>query len=68
MLKMSVNDIARYLIKSFLILNIYQIAKAKIQNLKYTIVFFKEIIGSIDNTETINSRRKKIPNIFEKIF
>ena len=65
---MNVNDIIRYLIKSFLTLNIYQTAKAKIQNLKYTIVFFKEINGSIDNKETINNNIKKEQNTFEKIF
>ena len=65
---MNVNDTIRYLIKYFLISKMYQTAKAKTQNLKYTIVFFNEINGSIDKTETINSMRKKIPNIVEKIF
>ena len=46
----------------------YHTAKEKIQNLKYTIVFFIEIIGSKEKMEVIINIIKNNPKIFEKVF
>jgi hypothetical protein len=45
-----------------------QTANAKIQNLKKTIVFLKEIIGSEESADVIRRIIKKIQKIFENTF